>query len=306
MARNSDANYYTEQYMDSILIQQRLIDSVVPTLETEYFGQKYSTPILMPAFSHIKSLNNRELTGLEEYSIAAKECGMLNFCGMMENDQFNKILATGADTVRIVKPYADRAKTKDQLLYAAEHGAVAVGMDIDHIFGNGGHDICMGEQMITQNLDQLKELVELTDLPFIIKGVLSVEDALKAAAAGADAIIVSHHHGRLPYAIPPMLILPEIKKALKGTGVHIFLDCCIASGADIYKALALGADGVAIGRVMMKPLEEGGVEGVKTLIRRLNDELIFCMASTGFKDVTSIDSSCLWIHDNYSRIKNDI
>lgn len=302
MERISDANFYTEQYMDSILIQQRLIDSVVPTLETEYFGKKYSTPILMPAFSHIKNLKGREKTGLEEYSIAAKECNMLNFCGMMENEQFDGIMSTGADTVRIVKPYADREKSKDQLRYAAEHGAVAVGMDIDHIFGNGGHDICMGEEMTTYSLAQLKELASLTGLPFVVKGVLSVEDALKAAEAGADAIIVSHHHGRLPYAIPPMLILPEIKKALEGTKIHIFLDCCIASGADIYKALALGADGVAIGRVMMKPLEEGGAEGVKALVKRLNDELIFCMESTGFKDVASIDASCLWIRDNYRRL----
>lgn len=303
MERISDANFFTEQYMDSILIQQRLIDSVVPTTQTEFFGKKYATPILMPAFSHIKQLKGREKTGLEEYSIAAKESNMLNFCGMMENEQFDKIIATGADTVRIVKPYADREKSRNQIIYAAQQGAVAVGMDIDHMFGNGGHDICMGEEMTTQTLAQLKELTSLTNLPFIIKGVLSVEDALKAAEAGADAIIVSHHHGRLPYAIPPMLILPEIKKALKDTGIHIFLDCCIASGADIYKALALGADGVAIGRVMMKPLEEGGVEGVKALIKRLNDELIFCMASTGFGDVASIDASCLWIKENYRRFE---
>lgn len=303
MERISDANFFTEQYMDSILIQQRLIDSVVPTTQTEFFGKKYATPILMPAFSHIKQLKGREKTGLEEYSIAAKESDMLNFCGMMENEQFDKIIATGADTVRLVKPYADREKSRNQIIYAAQQGAVAVGMDIDHMFGNGGHDICMGEEMTTQTLAQLKELISLTNLPFIIKGVLSVEDALKAAEAGADAIIVSHHHGRLPYAIPPMLILPEIKKALKDTGIHIFLDCCIASGADIYKALALGADGVAIGRVMMKPLEEGGVEGVKALIKRLNDELIFCMASTGFGDVASIDASCLWIKENYRRFE---
>ena len=303
MNRISDANYYTEQYMDSILIQQRLIDSVVPVTETEFFGRKYATPILMPAFSHIKNLKGRELTGLEEYSVAAKECNMLNFCGMMENEQFGNIMSTGANTVRIVKPYADREKSKDQLRYAASHGAVAVGMDIDHMFGNGGHDICMGEEMTTYTVEQLKELKALSDLPFVVKGVLSVEDALKAAEAGADAIIVSHHHGRLPYAIPPMLILPEIKKALKDSKMHIFLDCCIASGADIYKALALGADGVAIGRVMMKPLEEEGVEGVKALIRRLNDELIFCMASTGFADVASIDSSCLWIKEQYRRME---
>lgn len=295
MKRISDANFYTEQYMDSILVEQRLIDSVVPSTEIEFFGQKYATPIVMPAFSHIKALKGRKLTGLEEYSIAAKEMDMLNFCGMMENDLFAKIVATGADTVRIVKPYADREKVKDQLCFAKEKGALAVGMDIDHIFGNGGFDICMGEEMTSQSLEQLKELVMLTDLPFVIKGVLSVSDALKAAEAGAKAIVVSHHHGRLPYAAPPMMVLPKIKEALKDKDVKIIVDCCIESGADIYKALALGADAVAIGRVMMKPLEEGGVEGVKALVKKLNDELIFMMAATGFADVASMDDSCLII-----------
>ena len=65
--------------------------------------------------------------------------------------------------------------------------------------------------------------------------------------------------------------------------------------ANITVLFALGADAVAIGRVMMKPLEEGGVEGVKALVKKLNDELIFMMAATGFADVASMDDSCLII-----------
>ena len=136
--RSSDANIITEQYMDSILIEERLIDSVVADTSIEFLGEKFASPIMTPAFSHLGNYNGREHTGLEEYSIAARECNILNFCGMMENDQFKKIADTGAKTVRIVKPYADNGKVKDQMQYAESVGAFGIGMDIDHIFGHDG------------------------------------------------------------------------------------------------------------------------------------------------------------------------
>ena len=108
--RESDANTITQKYMDSILIEERIIDSVVASTETEFLGETFSSPVMMPAFSHLKNYNGRELTGLEEYSIAAKNANILNFCGMMENDMFAKIVATGAKTIRIVKPYADNGR----------------------------------------------------------------------------------------------------------------------------------------------------------------------------------------------------
>lgn len=291
--RLSDANEITERYMDSILIEERLIDSVKAELTTRILGENFSMPILTPAFSHLNNFNGREHTGLEEYSIAAKNCNVLNFCGMMENDQFKKIIDTGAKTVRIVKPYADNAKIRDQFKFAEDNGAFGIGMDIDHIFGNGGYDVVVGEEMAAQTTDMLRSYIESSKLPFVVKGVLSVTDAVKCAEIGAKAIILSHHHGRLPYAVPPMMILPEIKKALKGYGVQIFLDCGIASGADVYKALALGADAVAIGRSMLPHLEKDGIAGVENFLKKIADELCFIMSSTGFSKVCDINDSAL-------------
>lgn len=291
--RLSDANEITERYMDSILIEERLIDSVKAELTTRILGENFSMPILTPAFSHLNNFNGREHTGLEEYSIAAKNCNVLNFCGMMENDQFKKIIDTGAKTIRIVKPYADNAKIRDQFKFAEDNGAFGIGMDIDHIFGNGGYDVVVGEEMAAQTTDMLRSYIESSKLPFVVKGVLSVTDAVKCAEVGAKAIIVSHHHGRLPYAVPPMMILPEIKKALKGYGVQIFLDCGIASGADVYKALALGADAVAVGRSMLPHLEKDGITGVENFLKKVADELCFIMSSTGFSKVCDIDDSAL-------------
>ncbi len=292
--RISDANVITQKYMDSILIESRYIDSLNADTGIEFLGEKFSMPVMTPAFSHLGNYGGREKNGLVEYSEAAKELNILNFCGMMENEQFKELVDTGAKTVRIVKPYADNGKVKDQMQYAESVGAFAIGMDIDHIFGNDGYDVVVGEEMSFQTTDMLRSYVELTKLPFIVKGVLSVSDAVKCAEIGAKAIIVSHHHGRLPYAVPPMMALPEIKDALEGKDVKIIVDCGIATGADVFKALALGADAAAVGRSMMPALEREGAEGVKKFIQGVNNELRYIMSSTGFETVSDIDSSVLY------------
>lgn len=293
-SRVSDANEITKKYMDSILIEERIIDSKLADTSIEFFGETFSSPVMMPAFSHLKSFGGRALSGLEEYSIAAKNANVLNFCGMMENDMFEKIVATGAKTIRIVKPYDDNGKVRDQMQFAESIGAFGIGMDVDHIFGETGLDICVGEKMAVQTADMLRSYVESTKLPFVVKGVLSVKDALTCANVGAKAIIVSHHHGRMPYAVPPMMILPEIKEALEGTGVKIIVDCGIESGADVYKALALGADAAAVGRSMLPYLEKDGAPGVEAYLEKVKNELRFIMSNTGFEKVSEIDDSALW------------
>lgn len=80
--------------------------------------------------------------------------------------------------------------------------------------------------------------------------------------------MVSHHHGIMDYAVPPLAVLPEIVKAVDGQ-MDIFVDCGIVSGMDAYKALALGATAVCAGRVIMKPLGEKGAEGVKKPLSEL-------------------------------------
>ena len=292
--RVSDANEITARYMDSILIEERLIDSVKADVKTTILGETFNSPVLTPAFSHLGCYEGREHNGLEEYSMATRECNTLNFVGMMENDMFQKIIDTGAKTVRIVKPYADNGKVRDQFQFAEAAGAFGIGMDIDHIFGMTGYDIVVGETMAAQTTEMLRSYVESTKLPFVVKGVLSVADAVKCKEIGAKAIIVSHHHGRLPYAIPPMMVLPEIKEALAGSGVEIFVDCGIATGADVYKALALGADAVAVGRSMLPHLEKGGVPGVVKYLNNVADELRYIMSSTGFSKVSEIDDSALY------------
>lgn len=294
--RLSDANVITRNYLDSILIEERLLDSVLPSLKMEFLGETFAGPIMTPAFSHLPAYLDRELTGLEEYSIAAKNLDIVNWCGMMENDMFAKLAATGARTVRIIKPYEDRNKMLDQMKFAERSGALAVGIDIDHIFGMGQYDVVMGERMAPQTKEDLKTYVKATGLPFVVKGVLSVRDAVKCAEAGVKGIVVSHHHGRMPYAVPPLMVLPEIAEVLKGSGVKIIVDCSIDTGADAYKALALGADAVSVGRAILPSLQEKGSAGAEQYIKEMNDELSMMMSFTGFSNLKELDASALWIN----------
>ena len=169
-SRISDSNEINERYVDSILIKERLIDSVVADTGVELFGEKFASPVLMPAFSHLRQYEGRALTGLEEYSVAAKNMNILNFVGMMENDMFKRIVDTGAKTVRIVKPYSDNEKVRDQMKFAEDVGAFGIGMDIDHIFGAEGLDVVVGEKMGVQTSDMLRSYIESTKLPFVVKG----------------------------------------------------------------------------------------------------------------------------------------
>lgn len=294
--RLSDANIITRNYLDSILVEERLVDSVLPSLEIEFFGETFASPIMTPAFSHLPAYHDRNLTGLEEYSIAARNLDIVNWCGMMENDMFEKLAATGARTIRIIKPYEDREKILDQMAFAERSGALAVGIDIDHIFGKGQYDVVLGERMAPQTKENLQSFVKATGLPFVVKGVLSVTDAVKCAEAGVRGIVVSHHHGRMPYAVPPLMVLPEIADALKGYDVKIVVDCSIDTGADAYKALALGADAVSVGRAILPALEEKGIAGAEQYIKEMNDELSMMMSFTGFSGLKEMDASALWIN----------
>ena len=105
--------------------------------------------------------------------------------------------------------------------------------------------------------------------------------------------MVSHHHGIIDYAVPPLMILPEIVRVVQKQ-IPVFVDCGIESGSDVFKALALGADAVCVGRARMGPLQVNGAEGVQEKIASLTEELAGIMARTGASDLSQIDPSVIW------------
>lgn len=289
-----DANVINRRYLDSLLVEMRVIDSVKPCLTTRIFGREFSSPIMMPAFSHLNKVGKNGRKPMEEYALAAKQLRLLNWVGMEPDGEYAGIAAVDAPTVRIIKPFADHDIILEQIDFAVKHGAIAVGVDIDHIANkDGGYDVVDGHPLGPVMLADLKDYVKAARVPFVAKGVLSVNDALKARDAGCRAVLVSHHHGRIPFGIPPTAVLPRIKDALQGSGMMIFCDCGIDTGYDAYKALALGADAVAVGRGILAPLLKEGTEGVVRKIRQMNEQLSELMLYTGIKDTDSFDSSII-------------
>ena len=285
----SKTDEITREYFNSMLITPRYLDAELPDTTIDIFGHKYDTPVMTAALSH---LNNTCEDGMVEFAKGAKEVNALHFVGMDENEELERIINTGASTVKIVKPHADDDEVFRKIEHAVSHGAVAVGMDIDHaISGNGEYDVVLGLPMKTKSTEQLASFVKAAKVPFIVKGVLSAQDAEKSVEAGAAAILVSHHHGIMDCMVPPLMILPEIVNAVDGQA-KIIVDCGIENGMDVFKALALGADGVGIGRALMDSLKSG-YKGVADRITAINNELKCVMARTGAKTIYEIDPSVI-------------
>jgi isopentenyl diphosphate isomerase/L-lactate dehydrogenase-like FMN-dependent dehydrogenase len=144
--------------------------------------------------------------------------------------------------------------------------------------------------------DDLAFLRELTSLPVLVKGVLTGEDAARALTAGVNGIIVSNHGGRqVDGAVAALDALEEVRAAV-GPEATVLMDGGIRGGADVVKAMALGANAVLVGRPYVYALAVGGQEGVAALIQQLAAETDLTLALIGARSVNELDSS--WIAES--------
>jgi len=132
-------------------------------------------------------------------------------------------------------------------------------------------------------------LRSITELPLVIKGIVRADDALRAAEAGAAAVVVSNHGGRQLDTAPATIeVLPEIADALRGHPVEVLVDGGVRRGTDILKALALGARAVLVGRPILWGLAVGGEAGATSVLRLLAGELDLAMALAGAPTIAEI------------------
>ena len=141
--------------------------------------------------------------------------------------------------------------------------------------------------------DDLRWLRDRTDLPLLVKGVLRADDAERARECGVDGVVVSNHGGRqVDGAVAALDALVEVRAAL-GPDAVVLMDSGIRTGADVLKALALGADAVLLGRPYAYGLAVGGQAGVETVIRHLMAETDLTLALAGGVRATDLDET--WI-----------
>ena len=281
-----DSVQIAREYMDSLLVETRVVGAERPDTTFRFLGETFSTPVMTAALSHLD---------LVSMAAGAKQAGACVSIGMGGNGEMGEILATGAKVMKIIKPYADEKEILSRLEYAEENGALAVGMDVEHAVNTDDAEdsVVMGLQMKPPTLAELEKYIRHTKLPFFIKGALSVQDALCCRDLGAAGLILSHHNGLTRFAVPPVMVLPEIRKAV-GKDLLLIADGGIESGVDAFKALARGADAVTMGKALMGPLKENGADGVAETLRKATAQLQAMMIRTGTKNLKHMDPSVIW------------
>ena len=284
---SGDSMALNRRYLDHLVVEGRIVGAVHPTAKTELFGRAFETPIMTAALSHLKA-------GMAAFARGAKAAGAACCIGMGSTEELESVLQTGAGIIKIIKPYADPEEIFSRLACAEKFGALAVGMDVEHAVNvrDDGDSVVLGQQMKLPTLEELKSYVRFTRLPFLIKGALSVHDALACRDLGCRGVILSHHNGLMRWAAPPAMLLPEIRKAV-GRELTLIADGGIADGFDAFKALALGADAVSVGRPLMAPLEEAGADGVAAVLSAMTGELKAMMVRTGAASLAQIDSGVI-------------
>ena len=280
-----DSVQIARMYMDSLLVESRIVGAVYPDTTFRFLGETFAMPVMTAALSHL------DLVSMAE---GAKQAGAPVSIGMGVNEEMGKVLATGAKVMKIIKPYADEKEIMSRLEYAEANGAAAVGMDVEHAVNvdDAENSIVVGRQMKQPTLAELEKYIRATRLPFFIKGALSAQDALRCRDLGAAGLVLSHHNGLMRYAVPPVMILPEIRKAV-GHDLILIADGGIESGFDAFKALARGADAVTVGKALMGPLKEKGAEGVRDTLKKIAGQLQAMMIRTGTKDLKHMDPSVI-------------
>ena len=288
MNYSSNPDTITRDYFDSLLLETRYIDSEIPSTKMTLFGKEFDTPVMTAALSHLHNPSD----GMAIYGKGAALSNAAHWVGMGEDAELEGVLATGAQSIKIIKPHADNKEVFRKIEHAVKSGCFAVGMDTDHAFNaNGGYDDVFGLPMRPKSVEELTEFVQAAGVPFIVKGVLSPRDAEKCVKAGCAGLVVSHHHGMVQYSVPPLMVLPDIVSAV-GNEIPVFIDCGIVSGMDVYKCLALGAKAVSVGRHLM-PLLKEGPEAVAGRIKAMTEELAGIMARTGVKSLDDMDPTVI-------------
>ncbi len=187
----------------------------------------------------------------------------------------------------------DDEKLPQKIKQADEAGCIAIANDIDcvglgYMSINGKYDTLPGLSN-PKSARQIKEIFSITDKPYILKGIMTPQGAVKACEAGASAIVVSNHAGNnLDQSLATIEVLQDIKRAV-GNDIKILIDGGFRHGEDVFKALALGADGVLIGRPIVIAAEGADAYGVSLYLAKIAWELKNAMRMTGcrtLKDIT--------------------
>ncbi len=286
--------------LDEIRFNMRLIHDVVePATSVTILGKELALPVVAAPIGGV-SFNMGGGVSEEDYIQAiiagCKAKGIIGCTGdgvpeFIYQAGYKAIKEADGYGIPFIKPWEDE-EFNQKLELAKATGTDIIGMDID---AAGLITLRkMGRPVSPKPHGKLIEIVQKVGLKFILKGVMTPDEAELAVAAGAAGIVVSNHGGRVfDYTPGSAEVLGPIADAVKGK-LTIFVDGGIRSGGDVLKMLALGADAVMVGRPFSVAAVGGLQEGVETYIDTLMMELKQAMVLTGTASVGSVDSNILF------------
>lgn len=288
--------------LEAVRLRMRLIHEIAaPRTECEVLGLKLSLPVMPAPIGGVSYNMCAERTD-EQYTLdLARACVAAGTMACLGDGPLDSIFeasvaalqAVNGKAIIFVKPWGNTEMCA-RIDRVADAGASVVGSDIDAAglitlqrFGRGV------APKSTATLAEVVEHAHRRGLKFVVKGIMTVEDAVLAVSAGADGIVVSNHGGRVLDHTPGTAeVLPDIAAAIKGR-TAILVDGGVRSGVDVLKMLALGADLVLVGRPFTWALLGGGEEGASLYLNTLRDELTQTLTLTGCPDVSAAGRALL-------------
>lgn len=269
-----------------------------PDTTQELFNERLSLPVMAAPITGTPYNMGGAITEdvyCEEVITGSIMAGTIGWTGdgadpLMYGSGIDAIKKNNGKGIPIIKPRAQDEIIR-RIRLAEEAGAIAVGMDID---GAGLITMALkGQPVSPKSPKEIEEIVKSTNLPFILKGIMTLKEAEIAYELGVSAIVVSNHGGRILDHTPGVAeVLPEITDRLRGK-IKIIADGGVRTGVDVLKLLALGADAVLIGRPVIIAVFGGGREGLRIYFENIKNELKQAMLLTGVKDVKNVSKNIL-------------
>lgn len=290
--RNYDKWKEIRVQMDT-LVEKRPIDTSL-----SLFGKNFQYPFFAGPVGAVNMHYGDSLNDVSYNDILVSSCAEFGIAAFTGDGMDSNVMVAATEAIKkagglgipTVKPWNVEMVRKKMAL-VKDAGAFAAAMDIDA----AGLPFLknFNPPAGSKSVEELREIVEAAGVPFIVKGIMTVKGALKAKEAGAAAIVVSNHGGRVLDQCPATAeVLEEIATAVDGS-MKIFVDGGIRSGTDVFKALALGADAVIIARPFVTAVYGGGREGVEAYIQKIGSELADTMAMCGVSSLAEITRDCV-------------
>ncbi|MDX9818198.1 MAG: alpha-hydroxy-acid oxidizing protein [Desulfococcus multivorans] len=281
------------------LNMKTLHDVAEPDTGIELFGKRLAVPVLAAPIGGV-SFNMGGKISEEDYIRAILEgCVEKDTLGCVGDGVPAFIHEAGYAAIRelngagipFIKPW-EETELFEKLEKAADTGADIVGMDID---AAGLVTLkLMGRPVTPKSPKKLRAIIDKTPMKFILKGIMTPDEARLAVDIGADGIVVSNHGGRVLDHTPGAAeVLPGVVEAVKGN-ITVIADGGVRTGGDVLKMLALGADAVMIGRPFSIAAVGGLKSGVEAFIDQIHSELVSAMILTGTASAAAVDPTILY------------